>query len=57
MGAVVGSGSSNDDVFLNLGRDYSDAERFQIVLCGFDCCPDGRTGLRVIFLSEYRPRH
>lgn len=31
-GPFAGSGSSNDDVFLNLGRDYPDPERFQIVL-------------------------
>lgn len=31
-GPLSGNGSSNDDVFLNLGRDYPDPERFQIVL-------------------------
>ena len=43
---VVGSGSSNDDVFLNLGRDYPDAERFQIVLWdigGVEPIPYGAT--------------
>lgn len=31
-GPFAGTGSSNDDVFLNLGRDYPDPERLQIVL-------------------------
>lgn len=31
-GPLSGTGKSNDDVFLNLGRDYPDPERFQIVL-------------------------
>jgi hypothetical protein len=31
-GPFAGSGNSNDDVFLNLGRDYPDQQRFQIVL-------------------------
>lgn len=31
-GPLSGNGNSNDDVFLNLGRDYPDPERFQIVL-------------------------
>jgi len=31
-GPFAGMGNSGDDVFLNLGRDYPDIERFQIVL-------------------------
>lgn len=31
-GPFAGTGNSNDDVFLNLGRDYPDPTRFQIVL-------------------------
>lgn len=31
-GPLAGGGNSNDDVFLNLGRDYPDPERFQIVV-------------------------
>jgi hypothetical protein len=31
-GPLAGSGNSDDDVFLNLGRDYPDTERFQIVV-------------------------
>ena len=45
-GPLAGSGNSNDDVFLNLGRDYPDAERFQIVLWdigGVEPIPYGAT--------------
>jgi hypothetical protein len=45
-GPLAGSGNSNDDVFLNLGRDYPDAERFQIVLWdigGVEAIPYGST--------------
>ena len=31
-GPLAGGGNSEDDVFLNLGRDYPDRERFQIVV-------------------------
>ncbi|MBC9927165.1 hypothetical protein [Leucobacter sp. CX169] len=31
-GPLAGSGNSYDDVFLNLGRDYPDPKRFQIVV-------------------------
>ena len=31
-GPLAGSGNSTDDVFLNLGRDYPDPARFQIVI-------------------------
>ena len=31
-GPLFGTGNSNDDVFLDLGRDYPDPARFQIVL-------------------------
>ncbi|TFD49562.1 hypothetical protein E3T55_10775 [Cryobacterium frigoriphilum] len=31
-GPLAGGGNSDDDVFLNLGRDYPDSERFQIVI-------------------------
>ena len=31
-GPLAGGGNSDDDVFLNLGRDYPDPERFQIVV-------------------------
>jgi hypothetical protein len=31
-GPLAGTGNSNDDVFLDLGREYPDPERFQIVL-------------------------
>ena len=31
-GPLAGGGNSEDDVFLNLGRDYPDPERFQIVV-------------------------
>lgn len=31
-GPIVGNGNSNDDVFLNLGLDYPDPGRFQIVI-------------------------
>jgi len=31
-GPLAGSGNSTDDVFLNLGRDYPDRGRFQIVI-------------------------
>lgn len=31
-GPFAGMGNSGDDVFLNLGRDYPDTQRFQIVL-------------------------
>ncbi|TDW30354.1 hypothetical protein [Cryobacterium psychrophilum] len=31
-GPLAGGGNSGDDVFLNLGRDYPDPERFQIVV-------------------------
>ena len=31
-GPLVGTGSSTDDVFLNVGRDYPDPQRFTIVL-------------------------
>lgn len=45
-GPLAGSGNSNDDVFLSLGRDYPDAERFQIVLWdigGVEPIPHGTT--------------
>ena len=45
-GPLAGSGNSNDDVFLNLGRDYPDTGRFQIVLWdigGVEPIPSGRT--------------
>ena len=31
-GPLAGSGTSDDDVFLNLGHDYPDPERFTIVI-------------------------
>jgi hypothetical protein len=31
-GPLAGGGNSDDDVFLNLGRDYPDSARFQIVV-------------------------
>ena len=31
-GPLAGGGNSEDDVFLNLGRDYPDSDRFQIVI-------------------------
>jgi len=31
-GPLAGGGNSDDDVFLNLGRDYPDRQRFQIVV-------------------------
>ena len=31
-GPFAGSGNSDNDVFLNLGRDYPDPERFQILI-------------------------
>ena len=45
-GPLAGSGNSNDDVFLNLGRDYPDTGRFQIVLWdigGVEPIPQGTT--------------
>ena len=45
-GPLAGSGNSTDDVFLNLGRDYPDPERFQIVLWdvgGVEPIPYGAT--------------
>ena len=33
-GPFAGSGNSDNDVFLNLGRDYPDPERFQILIWG-----------------------
>lgn len=33
-GPLAGAGNSNDAAFLDLGRDYPDSERFQIVLWG-----------------------
>ena len=45
-GPLAGSGNSNDDVFLNLGRDYPDTGRFQIVLWdigGVEPIPHGTT--------------
>ena len=45
-GPLAGSGDSNDDVFLNLGRDYPDTGRFQIVLWdigGVEPIPHGTT--------------
>ena len=31
-GPFAGSGNSGNDVFVNLGRDYPDVERFQILI-------------------------
>ena len=45
-GPLAGSGNSNDDAFLNLGRDYPDNGRFQIVLWdigGVEPIPHGTT--------------
>ncbi|TFD06292.1 hypothetical protein E3T25_02950 [Cryobacterium sandaracinum] len=45
-GPLAGSGNSNDDAFLNLGRDYPDTGRFQIVLWdigGVEPIPHGTT--------------
>ena len=45
-GPLAGSGNSDDDVFLNLGRDYPDTGRFQIVLWdigGVEPIPHGTT--------------
>ena len=45
-GPLAVSGDSNDDVSLNLGCDYPDADRFQIVLWdigGVEPIPDGAT--------------
>jgi hypothetical protein len=45
-GPLAGIGNSDDDVFLNLGRDYPDPERFQIVLWdigGVEYIPYGTT--------------
>jgi hypothetical protein len=45
-GPLAGTGTSNDDVFLNLGRDYPDPERFQIVIWdvgGVEPIPYGTT--------------
>jgi hypothetical protein len=45
-GPLAGDGNSNDDVFLNLGRDYPDPQRFQIVLWdigGVEPIPYGAT--------------
>ncbi|TFB51961.1 hypothetical protein [Cryobacterium tagatosivorans] len=45
-GPLAGSGNSKDDVFLNLGRDYPDTGRFQIVLWdvgGVEPIPHGTT--------------
>ena len=54
-GPLAGSGISDDDVFLNLGRDYPDPERFQIliwdigsvepILIGATVCASGEVAL------------
>lgn len=45
-GPLVNGGTSDDDVFLNLGRGYPDAERFTIVIWdigGVEYIPEGVT--------------
>jgi hypothetical protein len=45
-GPLAGTGRSQDDYFLNLGRDYPDPERFTIVLWdvgGVEPIPEGAT--------------
>ncbi|KQM83422.1 hypothetical protein ASE68_09490 [Agromyces sp. Leaf222] len=45
-GPLAGGGNDYDDVFLNLGRDYPDPERFQIVIWdigGLEPIDGGRT--------------
>jgi hypothetical protein len=46
-GPFAGTGSSGDDVFLNLGRNYPDPERFQIVLWDVGAVESIRFGAKV----------
>jgi len=55
-GPLSGIGSSNDDVFLNLGRDYPDPARFTIVLWdvgGMQAPPSGATLCATGLISTY----
>lgn len=54
---LAGTGTSTDDVFLNLGRNYPDPERFTIVLWdvgGIDAPPVGKTLCATGQITAYR---
>ncbi|MCP2032187.1 hypothetical protein L1277_002286 [Okibacterium sp. HSC-33S16] len=46
-GPLAGTGNSSDDVFVNLGRDYPDPGRFQIVVWDVGALEPIRGGVTV----------